>query len=412
MANILEYGYPVSTALAKPGEVAGLRVALEEGGQAIILKYLKGDEVSQTETDFVTGARYFKAALDLAPDASFDESRYLFCRGRAELFAKRYDAAEQDLTTSIRIDPGRAYSYNALGIAYLEQIPTGRVGFDDAINIFQIAIRIAPYWAYPRHNLALTYAEAGRFDDAVRQYQLAWRLAPEFSYLPYNMGLLFHQMDDLGNAKQAYASALSIAERNCSAQSLALCPAAARVHTALGALAETNDKESMAEREYTLALRADPSQMDARHDLAVLWSRAPKTVPAAERAWRDILHDSPDYVPSLVAYSNLLRRLNRLSEALPLYEDVVRLRPQYVPAIVELAGLRTRVGRAGAALKLLDDKQSSASANPGYWLERARADIALGDRVSSQRDYAEGLRLTSIRSEQHAIRKEMAGVAR
>ena len=201
---------PVKSEAANRREIDKLRVALEERGETIVRKYLKGDQVPQVESDFLLGARYFKAALDLAPDAAFDESRYLFCRGRAGLFEKRYQAAEHDLDLSIQIDPGRAYSYNALGIAYLEQIPVGRAAFHDAISAFQVAIRIAPYWAYPRHNLALTYAEAGSFDAAIRQYQQARLLEPAFSYLPYNLGLLFEQIQDFPNARQAFTAALQL----------------------------------------------------------------------------------------------------------------------------------------------------------------------------------------------------------
>ncbi len=37
----------------------------------------------QTKDDFLSGARYFKAALELAPDSVFDEARMIFCQGRA-----------------------------------------------------------------------------------------------------------------------------------------------------------------------------------------------------------------------------------------------------------------------------------------------------------------------------------------
>ena len=59
---------------------------------------------------------------------------------------------------SVRIDPGEAYGYNALGIAYLEQ-----ADFAKAIPAFRDAARRAPNWSYPLHNLALAYVEAGDY---------------------------------------------------------------------------------------------------------------------------------------------------------------------------------------------------------------------------------------------------------
>ena len=70
-----------------------------------------------------------------APRASsaFDEARMLFCRGRALIFDHAYGAARTMLERSIRLDPARGYAYNALGIAYLEQIAANASTFDAAV---------------------------------------------------------------------------------------------------------------------------------------------------------------------------------------------------------------------------------------------------------------------------------------
>lgn len=387
-----------------------LRVALEEQGQAVILKYLQGDQVPQLESDFLLGARSFQAALTLAPDAAFDESRYLFCQGRAHLFEKRYAASEHDLSMAISIDPERAYAFNGLGIAYLEQIHGGGTTFDSAIAAFQVAIRKAPYWAYPRHNLALTYAEAGRFDEAIREYQQARLFAPEYSYLPYNLGLLFQQINNYVDARQAYADALVLAEHDCSKDKRQTCPAVARVHTALGVLEELRNRKKQAAREYLLGLKADPGQIEAKHDLALLWSRSNKNAAKAEQMWREILESSPEYVPTLIAFSEYLRGTNRLEQALPLYESVVRLRPDYVPAIIGLAELRTRTGGAAIALSILQQKRKIAGLNPDYWLARARAHVARSELADARDDYAEALRLAETRSRRDVIRRESANL--
>ena len=86
------------------------------------------------------------------------------------------------------------------------------------------------------------------------------------------------------------------------------------------------------------------------------------------------------------------------------------LRPDYVPAIIDAADIRNRMGDPTHALRMLDEKRTISSGNPGYWLARARAQSALGRFAAAQNDYAEGLRLTTIRSQKDAIRKEMAGL--
>ena len=58
----------------------------------------------------------------------------------------------------MRIDPGGAYGFNALGIAYLEQAQ-----YDKAIPAFRDAARRAQHWSYPLHNAALAYMETGDY---------------------------------------------------------------------------------------------------------------------------------------------------------------------------------------------------------------------------------------------------------
>jgi tetratricopeptide (TPR) repeat protein len=384
-----------------------LRVALEQQGQTVILKYLKGDEVPQVESDFLRGARYFRAALDLAPDAAFDESRFLFCRGRAEIFQKKYSAAQHTLDTAISIDSARAYAYNAIGIAYLEEVSNDASNIANAITAFQTAIGFAPYWAYPRHNLALTYAEAGQFDLAVRQYQEARLLGPSYSYLAYNLGVLYQQINEVAAAKAAYVDALHLSERDCSVTHSTSCPAAARAHTALGVLFETTSKLKLAEKEYQMALTEDSIQLDAKHDLASLWIRSKRHMREAEQMWRENLQIRPDHVPSLMGLSDLLRKAGRFKEALPLYERLGALRPEYVPGIIALADVRTATGDPGAGLSLLEEKKKNAEHNPEFWVVHARANSALREFVPARSDYARAVQMTKNRANRNAIEAEV-----
>jgi len=145
-----------------------LRVTLEDRGQQVVLAYLRGDQENQKREQFENGGKDFAAALELDPRMAFDESRMLFCQGRSLIFPDRanqkdYANAVAMLERAIRLDPNRAYSYNALGIAYLEQVPRNPAFYDLAAAAFHDAIQRAPYWPYPWHNLALALAERGNY---------------------------------------------------------------------------------------------------------------------------------------------------------------------------------------------------------------------------------------------------------
>ena len=113
-----------------------LRVALEDRGRETLLRYLKGEQVPQKRADFVAGASYFAAAQSLSPESVLLESEKVFCQGRAALFEpKDYTGAANLLERAVRLEPTSAYSYNALGIAYLEraEYPQAILAFRDAI---------------------------------------------------------------------------------------------------------------------------------------------------------------------------------------------------------------------------------------------------------------------------------------
>ena len=154
-----------------------LRVALEDRAQEVLLRYLAGDQNAQTQQDFLQGGRYMEAARMLTQESLFLEGRQDFFQGRALLFDKKFPDAASLLEQSIRIDPGAAYGYNALGISYLEQ---GQ--FDQALPALRDAARRAQHWSYPLHNLALAYVETGDYPSAIRSYQQAMRLTPQYSY--------------------------------------------------------------------------------------------------------------------------------------------------------------------------------------------------------------------------------------
>ena len=141
-----------------------LRVALENKAQQVLLQYLAGDQNPQGKAAFDSGSQYMDAALTLTPESMYLLGRDSFFMGRALLFDKNFTGAADLLEKSVRIDPGEAYGYNALGIAYLEQADFAR-----SIPAFRDAVKRAPNWSYPLHNLALAYMEAGQAEDAIRE---------------------------------------------------------------------------------------------------------------------------------------------------------------------------------------------------------------------------------------------------
>ncbi len=387
------------------------RVALENHGQELVVKYLEGDQNPQLPADFHRCADDFERALAIAPDAAYDEGRQLFCQGRELMFDGDYAGATMRLFRAIRIDPGRPYAYNALGIADLEQSQ-----FDEAIGAFRAAIRLAPYWAYPRHNLALALAERGRYIDAIAQYRNAETVAPIYSYLPYNLGLLFQQLNRVDDARRSYLEAERIAEKRCQVRFgpkfTQPCPERALPRTALGTVEDLQHKPTLADRYFRLARTDDPNDLLAQHNHATLLAGWKGHEAEAEQIWKAILTRNASHTPALIGYTNLLKHQHRYEEAIPLYRTLVSNMKQYLPAQIDLASALAQTGKITEASALLDPLIQDRPRNAGAWAARAELLQQAGDREGARAAWGNALRFAAGFPEEKDIRRQRQELAR
>jgi len=362
-----------------------LQIALEDRGQQVMSRYLEGEEVPQTKADFSRCTRWFAEAAKLSPAPEFDNSRAQFCEGRALIFDKQYDNAEKLLNQSISIDPRRAYSYNALGIAYLE-----KAQFDQAQSSFRTAMRFAPYWAYPIHNLALTLSERGDYDGAIQAYQFAMTVAPRYSYLPYNLGLLYQRLGDFENARLWYQKAQeSVAKFGGNR---------ARISNALGAIAREEHRDRAAEELFRKALADDPEDPNARHNLALLLAKRGEFA-EADQLWRK----NAGFTASQVALADFLASRGQTAEAVQQYLALVTAKPDYGAARQALAKLYLLQNQPRAAIEQLDAALTRSPNVPELLELRADARVQAGEPDAARADYSKALALSVDRKDKARI---------
>ena len=324
-----------------------LRVALENQAQKIILRYLAGDQNAQTRADFDLGSKYLTAARRLTHGSLDLESRESFFEGRTLLFDKNFPVAINLLEDAVRTAPASAYSYNALGIGYLEQ-----ADYTDAIHAFRDASRNAPYWAYPLHNVALTYTQTGDYAAAIQAYRRAMELAPRYSYLPYNLGLLYQRINKQKEAEAAFHKAME------------LDPGLADAYNALGFLRESQGHAGEAEQLYTKALQIDPDSLAARQNLAVLISGQRDRMNEAIALWRRNLASQPDYLASRLSLAKALAASGQVDAAVEEYRSAERARPDYIAVRLALSDLYEQKRDFDNASKELSESLALQPANP------------------------------------------------
>jgi tetratricopeptide (TPR) repeat protein len=353
-----------------------LRIGLQDEGQKVLLGYLAGEQTPQRRADFAGGARYFQEALRLDPEVPMLESKELFCRGRALIFDKRYGEASDLLARSLRLDPAAAYSFNALGIAFLE-----RADYRRAILAFQDASRRAPHWAYPLHNMALAHAELGETESAIAAYEQAMRLAPAHFYIPYNLGLLYQRLNRTREAEAAYRRALALSADHPDA------------YNALGSLRAAEGRRKEAEDFYRKALEKNPNFPAARHNLAALLAERRETSAEAVRLWRENLSSAPDYLPSRLALAETLAKEGQAAEAIQEYREVLRLRPEYVGARLALAELLAQSGNAGEAVAELREALKTRPKNTRIYEQLGDVERQRNRTAQARQAYTQALTL-------------------
>jgi tetratricopeptide (TPR) repeat protein len=366
-----------------------LRIALENRGQQVLLRYLEGEETPQTRQDFAGGATDMQAARMLTQESLFLEGRQDFFEGRTLLFDKQYPQAVSKLEQAIRFDPDGGYGFNALGIGYLEQ---GQ--FNKAIPAFRDAARRAPHWAYPLHNLALAYVETGDYRSAIRAYQDAMKLAPRYSYLPYNLGLVYQRLHRNKQAEASYRKAMMLE------------PGAPQSYNALGTLKASEGKRADAERLYKQALDRDPKLLAARHNLALLLAGEKGRQAEAIALLRTNLQQSPSYLPSQLSLAEVLASSGDRAGAETEYRRVLAEKPGYIAARVALAGLLEQSGDRNGALTELRQALGTDSQNPDILERIGDVEAASGQTAQARQSYEDAAKLAPDRDTRKRIEKK------
>ncbi len=396
-----------------------LRIALEDQGQQIISRYLEGNQIPQVREDYQRCARVFEEAARLEPivlaaataAATFDTSRSLFCRGRALIFDRRYPEAEQLLRQAIQLDPKRSYAWNAIGISRLEQIgilltaQAANAMFDEAAEAFRTAMRYAPYWAYPIHNLALTLSERGDFDGSIKTYRLAMDIAPQYSYLPYNLGLLYTRIGDLPEAQHWFESAERIAVANPRRQNGRWTERSEALN-ALGTLALHRRDSAKARRYFEDAFAADPRNPNARQNLALL-AASDRDYTRADRLWTDLIGDSQDYIEAPVAFAESLARRGDTARAIQQYKDILVRQPDWPGAHDALARLYLGGGDASNALVESNAALNETPVNPFLLELRGDIQFALHRKTEAVADWNKALEHIADKGAANRIRRKL-----
>jgi tetratricopeptide (TPR) repeat protein len=215
---------------------------------------------------------------------------------------------------AIRLKPDYAAAHNNLGVAL------GQIGqIDEAIRHFQKAIQFKPDYADAYNNLGGNLSTKGQLDEAIRQLQEALRLRPDYADARNNLGIAFGQKGQLDEAIRQYQEAVR------------LKPDHAQAHYNLGAALDNKGLIGEAIGHYEEALRLKPDDADVHNNLGIALGKQGQTDEAIHH-YQEALRLNPGYAEAHNNLGTAFYQQGRATEAIQQFQEALRLKPDYADA--------------------------------------------------------------------------------
>ena len=210
--------------------------------------------------------------------------------------------------------------------------------------------------------LGAILVDQGQFDQAIEHFSEALRVAPNLAEAQFNMGVAQHRSGALDGAIGYYRQALRLQTRMFLA------------HNNLGLALQDQGKLEQAVEHYRRALDINPRFPDARNNLAGVLAQQGKPEEAFSH-WRELLRLQPDDVATHFKLASALFEQGELDEAVTEFLEVVGLQPDWAEAHNNLGAALSRQGKLNQAIphftRALQLKPDFASARQN--LDRALA---------------------------------------
>jgi tetratricopeptide (TPR) repeat protein len=160
---------------------------------------------------------YFESAIDLYRELNIKHNKGILNsylnQARAYNELQNYKEVEKISRLVMALFPRNTSIYNILGNSHM-----ARKDYDRAVEIFNNALKINPPNGYTFNNLGMVYLEQGNVEAANIYFQRAVKLVPFGAAFIYNnLALTYEMIDNNAAAIENYRKALSIDPENANA---------------------------------------------------------------------------------------------------------------------------------------------------------------------------------------------------
>ncbi|MDP3105002.1 MAG: tetratricopeptide repeat protein [Candidatus Methanoperedens sp.] len=216
--------------------------------------------------------------------------------------------------------------HNNLGIAYDRAEMYG-----NAIEEFNVALRLDPGYIEVLNNLAVTYHRMGLVDEAIEKLREALRLRPGYPEAHCNLGNIFASAGRFGEALAEFEAALTLHPNN------------ALAHYGMGNVYAEQEKLSDAIREFQEALKLNPDHLPARSSLGMLYSRQGRHEDAL-REFQEALNRDPELPEVYHCIGSVYYDIGSFERSANAWIRAVYLEPELLEHVPDKLLLKVRQG--------------------------------------------------------------------
>ena len=183
--------------------------------------------------------------------------------------------------------PNSAILYNILGTIHLKL-----KDHQQAIEKYQLALKINPRYAEVYNNLGTAHQETGQLEDAIDSFEKATKWLPNYAQAHNNLGVVFKATGNTNGAIKHYSMAID------------LKPDYASPYNNIAIALEENGQHELAMEHYQKAISIDPMYFEAFHNMANNLSHQGNRVAAIENYTKAIALN-PGYAEAHLGLSGI-----------------------------------------------------------------------------------------------------------
>lgn len=223
----------------------------------------------------------------------------------------------------------------AYGMAFYQ-----RGYLDQALKLFQLAVRDNPNDASTQYNLGTLYLMKGMPTTARQPIERALQLRPNYPEAKINLGIIAAQEGRPQDAQNYFEEAIRQNSNNASAL------------MSLGTLYRLQGRFAEAQGPLEQALRSDPEDPKANYELGMLFAQQGNNE-RAQQYLQEALRLRPDFPEALNNMGIVYWGTQHLEVAIKTFQECIRVSPDFDQPYLNLAKLYVATGKPSLARDIL-----------------------------------------------------------